>query len=198
MNIRFIKIAKYGSGVPVCSKYQFYCQSTMRLIDPDIDLPISYQYTHRRESFGLVYASPMKRSMSSAKYLGERVIALDQLAEIIFDLGSLLTSDEYLIYGSKLVRERFANAFIRDELIESRKQIISRAHYLIKYLSKKNEDEAVCVSHSFFMKVVEAEYRGSDLLRHPELIEQFIVPNDKTYQFGDGFIINVQSMRGDL
>lgn len=198
MKTQFIKVAQYGTQIPVDQKYQFYCMSSTQQDDPDVDVPISYQSTYKQNSYELIYSSPMRRALSSAKYLGKRVIVLEQLAEIRFDLKKLVTQEEYLEYGSRLVRERFVEAFIHDDLLESRNQVITRVNKLTRYLYKVGENEVVCVSHSFIMKVVEARLKGLNLLRFPELIARFLNFNQRTYEFGGGFIINVQSTRGEL
>lgn len=192
MKISFIKIAQYGSAVPITRKYTFYAQATKQVSDPDIDLPISYHPRYQRGQYMTVFSSPLRRGLSSASYLAQHVVALDQLREVRFDLTQLVTKQEYMLYGSNLVRGRFVKAFIADTLLEKRQMIIGRVRKLLLYLYSLHTNEIVCVSHSFFMKIIEAHTKGCDLLQYPEKIADFIQPNTKTYPFGEGFVYTLQ------
>lgn len=198
MRIKIVKIASYGSNILKLNKYDFYTRSSRQEIDPGVDTPISYELQYKKHSYKKAYCSELERAIASARYLSKKVVGIKELNEIKFDLKKLLSREEYMKYGSKLVRERFVNAFIEDNLLEPRKSVMTRVDKLIDRFSKSIDDEFVCVSHSFFMKVLEASIDGCDLSRSPELIRGYIDVDQKTYKFGEGFIINVQSTRGEI
>ncbi len=196
MKIRFIKVAKYGTKISVDQKYQYYCRSSTQQADPDVELPISYVSQYHLGQYQSIYSSPLRRAISSAKYLSSDVVVKGELREVRFDLAKLVTPGEYIKYGSSLVRDRFVQAFIQDKLMEPRKEIIDRVKILMAYLRQSKSIDTICVSHSFLMKIIEAYIARVDLLHDPTRLAEFITPMTKTYPYGGGFIIRVQSTRG--
>ena len=135
--------------------------------------------------------STSKRTIQTAQYFGFMSIkTIPILNEIKFDLGKLLTEKEFNKYGSSLVRTRFIEAFISNDLNEKRQNIQNRINLLIDYI--KNNEFTTYFSHSFFMKILQAYIESKyQLFESPEILYHFIDANKPTYEYGKGFVIKL-------
>lgn len=189
MKIMLVKTPRYGSKIKPSDKYDFYCQSTAGLIDPGLDIPIyadSQLVVGKKPS--VIYSSPLKRAVQYAKQLGEVVIITEDLKEVGFELSTMVSRSEYEELGSKIVRQRFLERFMENKLGEPRTQIIERANRLIYLMRQRGEENVLCVSHSFMMKIMEARLDGYDLNIRPQGLAKYLLPSQRTYPFGGGFI----------
>ena len=184
MKVRLIKIARYGSEIGLSDKYNYYCKSTSGQVDPDVDYPISYRDKYTEGEHSVIASSPLLRAQSSAGYLSKKIIVIDELREVKFELSKLVTKREYMRFGSDIVRERFVQAFIEDKLGEKRKNIMRRIETLKKRLQG---NDVVAVSHSFVMKIAQAHHEGCDLVKCPEQLLNYINPDQRTFSYGEGF-----------
>lgn len=193
--IYFRKILKYNPTFGnQFSKYEGYSQITLQQTDPSIEIkqtdslevltPISFP----------VFASSLKRGQDTArKYFDEnKIVCLEELREIKFDLAKLLTNEEYLAQGSNLVRQRFIEAFIKDDLREKRSQIEDRIKFLMEKFSRLDEGNYLAISHSFFMKIFEIYTQNNNLFSNPKIFKKYFDPNKKTFEFGEGFEFKIR------
>lgn len=191
--IHFRKVLAYdptlNSSYP---KYVGYRQITLQKVNPpilpdqhgELDIPKNLTFP--------VFASSLQRGIDTAeKYFDKaNILCIDELREVKFDLGSLLTQVEYQEYGSNLVRERFVNAFIDDELAEKRFEIKLRIDKIIEKFSQQ-EGNWLLISHSFYMKIVQCYIQNKNLFETPILLKDYIVPEVRTFDFGKGFDITL-------
>jgi broad specificity phosphatase PhoE len=133
--------------------------------------------------------SPLKRALSTAQTLGDQPQVCEDLCEVRFDLSKLVTREEFEKMGSELVRERFVEGFIQDTLSEKRKEILSRAERILDTI-RNSAEPLVMVSHSFFMKIIQAHCESKNLEEDPTIIREYILRKEKTYEFGHGFVVN--------
>lgn len=61
-------------------------------------------------------------------------MVLDQLDEVRFNLRDLVSEEEFEKYGSQIVRQRFLEFFITDNLDESREELKQRVVEIFAYL----------------------------------------------------------------
>jgi broad specificity phosphatase PhoE len=165
------------------SKYVGYALIAKKKLDPSIEDGEAF-----KKNFDTVFCSSLKRGIQSAKrYSNTKIEKLSLLDEISFDLTQLLSKEEYKRFGSNLVRQRFVEAFVTDNLDESRKSLKSRIKILIKKLEELPEGDYLLVSHSFFMKIVEVFLKEDSLFDNPDLVRKHFNTDNKTYEFGSGF-----------
>lgn len=143
-----------------------------------------------------IFCSSLKRGQETAKLVSkqldiEKIEKSDLLTEIMFDLKKLLTKEEFEKFGSDLVRKRFMESFIEDQLTESRKHIRQRIDKILNKIKKLNEDNYLLISHSFFMKIVQIYQKDNRLFDQPGLLGVYFDPNEKTFNFGEGFEFNL-------
>lgn len=196
MRVEVIKIGQYDPGQNGrYSRYEGYCLSTKE----EIDLPITGEahgvFKDRHPITSAILHSTLLRAIQTVECLPKtpevKLIPLPQLREIPFKLENLVSEEEFEREKSKLVRARFVEAFILNNLMQSREQIRGNIYYVIGVLKGLKGNEAVIVSHSFFMKILETFVNGIDVFGNPENIRQVIDPNTKIYEFGKGFFFEI-------
>ena len=137
----------------------------------------------------VVYCSPALRAIQTARVLAPkaRMVIEEDLREIGFDLGELLSKTEYEKQGSNLVRKRFIEAFVEDNLGESRRQIGKRIERVLGKISRLDEEKILVVSHSFLLKVVESLLKEETIFSNPHLLDSLFNYQKRTFCPGEGF-----------
>ena len=188
MNTIVIKTSKYS---PIMKRnqslYEGYCNSTLQMSDPPATQPIVLPVEILKHKFEKILCSPLCRAQQTAKKLGKNIVVIPELKEVVFDLSQLVTPEEFAEQGSVIVRKRFVAAFIADTLTESRQQLQERIHGVMRILTLHKSGNNIAVSHSFFMKILEAELKGLQPFHKPSVIKKLITPQKRTYSFGSGF-----------
>lgn len=172
------------------SVYQGYCLITLQTKSPGIEEELEIKILDKLEN--IIFSSPLKRARETSrsiakKYKSQKIIVLEELKEVMFDLKSLLTEEEYLKEGSNLVRKRFIESFIKDQLVEKRAEIKSRVDSARDILSKYPVGNYLLISHSFFMKILQIYLKNNKLFDHPEILSKEFDYKLKTFEFGEGF-----------
>jgi broad specificity phosphatase PhoE len=172
------------------TKYEGYSFITRQKLSPGISSSLELSLPSKINA--PVYCSTLNRAVMTAKIISKKheinkVQKLSELNEVLFDLKSLLTNGEYEKYGSDLVRQRFTEAFIKNELLESRQSIKARMVRLLSKLEKLPDGNYLLMSHSFFMKLLQIFLKHNDLFDNPKLLEDNFDYRKKTFNFGEGF-----------
>lgn len=108
------------------------------------------------------------------------------LREIKFDISNMFTEKEYRKKGSDVVRERFLDFFVTDNLVETRKEIQSRVNILDKLILLENKDMLI-ISHTFFIKIYLIYKARPELFDNPEVIKEYINPQKRIMNFCETF-----------
>lgn len=161
------------------SRYEGFLKISVKDFDPEI-LP-GQKLLGRKKTNS--FCSTALRSRQSVVNGTE----LNILDEIRFNLGNLLTRDEYGAGGSNLVRERFLLFFEKDLLDESRINVQDRLNKLLRFIEDLPNGKYLFVSHSFVMKIFETYLKEPGLFEKPEKLRGYLNPQNKTYNFGEGF-----------
>lgn len=139
----------------------------------------------------LILSSPLKRAVQTANFFSKQkntpMIIMDDLREVQFDLKNLVSEVEFNKHGSNLVRQRFINSFIEDDLIDSRQQLQNRLNKTLDFIKKCERDKILIVSHSFLLKILETYLNDSFLFERPKIIKSYFDTTQKTYEFGEGY-----------
>lgn len=191
--LRFIKTLAYPLIPSTGSVFEYLDGVTQQRIDPPSLRP--KQLTCPEP---MVFFSPRRRVVEC---LADRTPAQQQmrveLCEIPFSLSALGTYREWEQGRSAFVRQKFVQAFIQDRLPVSRADI---EHELRCILSDaKPFPDIALVSHSFRMKIFQAFIEtDGQLFRMPELLAHWIHPHQKTFEFGEGFSVEMEKILGLL
>lgn len=190
--IKFIKTLKYETKPKNRDIFDYLCDLSLQKIDP----PSTAGKFIRLESSFILH-SPLRRvkeTVLTSKY--QQSYALNELREIPFDLAKLCSRQEWNDFGSKIVRARFTEAFIKDELELSREQVVLECEKVFNYCLSQDVKFLEVVSHSFRLKIIEAyiDTKG-ELAFKPELLANYISSGHKTYEFGQGFIVQREDLK---
>lgn len=144
-----------------------------------------------------IFCSPLRRGVQTAEIFGQvlnqgNIIEVEELKEVLFDLKSLVSENEFKEKGSTLVRQRFIDAFIQDQLLESRTRLKERAESLLQRIANLDGRTYLLISHSFFMKLLQIYLKNNNLFDQPELLQKYFDVTKKTFDHGDGFSFYVK------
>jgi broad specificity phosphatase PhoE len=172
------------------TKYKGYALITKQKLSPGISSTMKLLLPSKINV--PVYCSTLNRARQTATIISKsqkvnKIQKLPELNEILFSLESLLTGRDYEKYGSDLVRQRFIDAFIKDELMESRSSVKARMERLLSKLEKLPNGNYLLISHSFFMKLLQIFLKHNDLFDNPKLLRDNFDYRKKTFNFGEGF-----------
>jgi hypothetical protein len=175
-----IKILPYNLTPTGVETFQFLTDLTAQRVDP----PSLHPGELRLEA-STIFTSPLRRATECiAVEQGKTIHPLHLLSEIPFELSDLCTEQEWNEYGSVIVRRRFKEKFIQDELGLSRQIMFGQIEDLIS-LDKALSGSVAYISHSFRMKLIEAYIRShGKIVEQPTLIHEYIFDDQDTYAFG--------------
>jgi|SRR3989344_8656224 len=177
------KIAKYILDFPGMSRYESYDLIARQKYSPQIDGGRKSDKVYDR-----IFASDLRRGKETARlYRSSGIEFLPELREVKFSLKNLMTKKEYEVHGSDLVRQRFVEAYVDNDLAEKRQNIKDRVVSVLKRLKRLPEGEYLLVSHSFFMKILEIYISKGDVFKKTDLLKKYLNPLKKTYNFQEGF-----------
>lgn len=171
------------------SKYDGYKLIALQKNSPNINKIINIEPI---ELNSLIFTSPLKRAEETAGSISKKlklnsIVIVKELSEVLFDLQNLVSKDEYEKFGSALVRKRFIEAFISDELEESRGKLEKRIKKLLKKIERLPDGNYLLISHSFFMKILQVYLKENKLFLEPEILRKEFNYRKKTFDFGKGF-----------
>ncbi|RJR28212.1 hypothetical protein C4564_05930 [Candidatus Microgenomates bacterium] len=188
--IYFRKILEYDPTFEgKYDEYDGYSKITLQKLDPEIIVNQHYKLDLPKNVSQPIFCSPLTRAKQTAQkhFKLDGIEVLEDLQEIKFDMHKLLSKQEYKIEKSNLVRKRFIEAFINDELSESSQTIQRRLDSVLSKVSHLEPGNYLVISHSFFLKILQCYLAEKDLFKKPALLKVRFNPNKKTFDFGSGF-----------
>jgi hypothetical protein len=168
-----LKVAPYGlRGMQ--KDFTYYSDLAAQKISPPL---LEGAQTHIIKSINgkimrvdVLLCSPQERAIQTARILkenffrGTEITVDNNLNEIPFSLGNIAPSS----YSSTEARKTFLSDFMSDSLLESRDQIKRRVKRVLRV---RKGIRVLMVTHTFFMKVVEAFAKYPDLFENPEKLK---------------------------
>lgn len=174
-------------------EYDGYSEITLQKLDPEIIKNQTYKLDLPTSISLPIFCSPLKRARQTAQkhFETNEIETLADLLEIKFDMHRFLSKQEYKEEKSDLVRERFIEAFVDDELSESRQAIQKRLDSVLGKIRQLESGNYLLISHSFFLKLLHCYLVEKNLFNNPALLKKHFNPNKKTFDFGSGFEIEL-------
>lgn len=194
--IYMVKTGPYNPVREGMSKYQSYDTITTQQFSPGITGQKDVVNQLNIELFsgaGVIMCSTLRRCYETAQIITELLgvgvaTPTELLNEVKFSMYSLATEEEYQREGSNIIRARFIDHFIADTLLETRKQLFGRVQGLFNIIRESYYGKCVvCVSHSFFMKLLSTYLKDRRLFEKPEILREYFDPTKKTFQFCESF-----------
>lgn len=188
MKILFKKTYSYQSSPAHGDAFEYVSKLALQKNNPLPHKQNSVLFKQKK-----VFHSPLRRvEKSLAETTESHYIRDEKLKEVIFDIKKMCTREEYEESKSKIIRRKFKEFFIKDQLPQKRKELFSEIEAVLKKIRKTHENEVVVLSHSFKLKLFEAYIKtNGEIKKKPELIHKFIHDNKKTFEFGKGFTIEI-------
>lgn len=182
--VYFRKTVSYDLGKDRPDVFQYLQKVGMQTIDPKPQHIFSAPIEH-----SVIFHSTLSRvSDSFPKDKNDTLFAFNELREILFDLQILCTQEEFEREGSSIVRKRFKEFFIADNLPQKRAELFSEIKKMLNEIQTSSNDTILVVSHSFRLKLIESYVKtNGDIEKNPALIHDYIYDDKKTYDFEQGF-----------
>ncbi|MEI8361097.1 MAG: hypothetical protein WCG01_03140 [bacterium] len=142
------------------------------------------------KSFSKIFCSDLRRTTQTYGYLEandflakKHSVVFDELfREVRFDITQLCSPGEYANGGSSVVRAKFVEAFICDDLLESRAEIKQRFKRL-DALNYQSTENILIISHTFFLKLYIIYRAQKDLFEYPDKLKDLLNPNERIMSF---------------
>lgn len=200
--IRFIRHSNLSRAYSDYNRLSFKEVSDLAThrVSPDIN-PETKQLLEEKlpmefaEKIDLIICSQMLRTIQTAEVVLEAIgrdVEIEKnanLDEIHFDPAELTTEEKYKERGLDEIRmSLFENMQIGDRT-ESVKQVLERIVFLEKQLREKDEQVILCITHSFFMRLLRLYFIEG--IRDPDelTVSRLMVTKDDTYF--EGFDVNL-------
>src|SRR3989344_5625883 len=187
--VQFVKILEYELNPSNEDVFAYLCRLTKQAIDPP-----SKAMDRLELSADVILYSPLRRARECLKKNSKvEYRSMRQLREVPFDLEKICSKEGWVREGEVIVRRNFKKAFVEDSLLISREELFQEIKQVISLCRELSRLQSVAVvSHSFRLKFIEASFKTKgELEKRPELIEDYILDNEKTYEFGEGFLYDV-------
>ena len=135
-------------------------------IDPDIHPDgmrmVSERFTSEHlQAFDMILCAPSRRARQTAeliKHLSQKNLEIkqtDTLKEIYFDLAALTNEEQFAQNGLQEVRSALYRGVVQKESgAESLEKLLRRTDTLLEILEQIQYKTILCVTHSFFMRVL--------------------------------------------
>jgi len=111
------------------------------------------------------------------------------------------TSSEikYFNVNIRLARKRFIEAFVKNQLTESKESVINRIQDLLQVLKElaKDNKQILCISHGFFIRIMQLIHADINILNKPLELVKLFNPNTKGCGSGEGFEIDLETINNE-
>lgn len=198
-HIKFIRHNRLSAPYDDYSRLTFeeICDLATHKIDPPIQRvtqsTIATQLAEIRPTVILCSDSirAIQTAAAIAKYIGKqtRVIQSQNLREIYFDPSKLLTKEEYGKAGMQAIRSALFIGMTTGHGAESVEKIFARIEGLKKDIDNVKDENILCVTHSFYMRVLRLYFL--EKITVPEKLTSDLLTRTVDHTYLDGFQFNI-------
>lgn len=160
-----------------------------------------HQFSFDPLAIAAIIAAPHGQTLDTAKLLVEQRIVPDALiletrnaAGVRFTMESLISKEEFVSrpYGEAIAEARraFVEKLFANELEESFDSVAARIEGLLGEL-RAHSGEVLCISHGFYMKLLEIYVREPDAFSTLEGLLRAFAPENRPYEPLGGFDIDI-------
>lgn len=200
--VYFIRHAKSTSLYLNYDKFPFkeFCRLAKGELDqglnPESRTQILEKLKAENRQYDVVFYSPTRRSKQTAEIIKEntnndlRITKNLDLKEIYFDPCFLITDDEFRARGMPVIRESLYNFMMQGkEGVESVSDVYLRIKRLEKNLTDCPYQSILCITHSFFMRVLFQYFLNNK--KCPKEISAEVLIKTIDYNYLDGFVFKL-------
>lgn len=145
------------------------------------------------KSYDFILCSKSKRTEQTAKFILKlrnkplKFKKSDNLSEIFFDPAIFTSEDEFIKHGLSVIRKSLFHGMKSKIGAESLDEVLTRAQRLKDELIKLPYDNILCVTHSFYMRVLRIFFL--DNLTNSHDISELKLMNTIDHNYLEGFEI---------
>lgn len=188
-----LRPAPYSYFVPGYDLYDGFDQVAKGSYNPLIE-PVTKDMQEMIRSISgykpLVLSAPDNRSHQTAQLFSRRVEVLYMLREIEFEMSQVISRESFYALAQNdrvnSARQAFFRSLCNDRLSESFSQVMRRAQLVLTQIMEESTS-AVYISHSFFMKCIEALLDNPKCIDSPDLLLKYYSGDVPAYKFLEGF-----------
>lgn len=199
----FIRHAKSTSFYPSYDKFPFeeFCRLAKGELDqglnPESRTQILAKLKAENRQYDVIFYSPTRRAKQTAEIIKEntnnndlKIIENLNLKEIYFDPHFFTTADEFRARGMPIIRESLYNFMMQEkERVESVSDVYSRIKHLENNLKDCPYQSILCITHSFFMRVLPHYFLKNK--KSPKEISAEVLIKTIDYNYLDGFVFKL-------
>jgi len=147
--------------------------------------------TKELKSFDFILCSQSRRTRQTAKLICKlsgkhlEVKETDNLSEIFFDPAVLTSKNEFTQHGLAVIRKSLFHGMKNKTGAESLDEVLNRAQKLKNELMKSPHDNILCITHSFYMRVLRLFFL--DRLTTSRMISELKLMNTIDHNYLEGF-----------
>lgn len=192
--ITFLRSSEYKVIAEGKSLYKSFDLMAQEVFDPDLITKLSDKSTKNNVK---VLCSPSLRTQQSGRKLRSDIIVDNLLREIKFSMDEILSENAFrklpVHERVDVTRKLFFQKFVDDQVFEPFNSVRLRILELVQKLLDYDQ-ETVCISHSFFMKVFEVACDHPEILDMPTKLLKYYDGSYKAYGYDEGFVVVRQQL----
>ena len=150
-------------------------------------------------SIDLVFCSPTKRSIKTAKFITSKPQVFHELYEVFYSMNNFINEVEFFDADKKpnvqKARTGFVQGLINNRLQESYGQAIRRVEDILKILEQVTDGKVVVVTHGFFLKIIEAYIKDKSIKNNPRRLLKYFDGKKETFKFCEGFVVDYKNKK---
>ena len=167
-------------------------------IHPDSRRMIAERFTcEELQTFDMILCAPSRRACQTAemiKHQSQRDLEIrqtDTLKEIFFDLEALTCEEQFAQNGLQEIRSALCSGLVQKASgAESLEKLLRRTGTLLEILEQLPYANVLCVTHSFFMRVLRLYFLENRTCSQDITVHQLMNALDHTYL--DGFALTLK------
>ena len=177
--IIFITSGKINYKFPNLSLYESIRETAMGNIFPKLDGKI---VDKPKIIFDQLICASSNQCMETAKYYDDKIIIVDELLPLKFDLEKIITKNEFKSLGNNAfneLRQRYLKAFFENKLLEDNQEIVKRFSKTVEMTP--NNSITLAISHAYLIKQFEAYFKlGDEMFANFEKLSEVFKPEKET------------------
>lgn len=178
-------------------------------LDPTIDkdrvneVVLSLKRLNSLKDLEVIYHASSQRAQDTAFCLKQfletrngrqiKIVRLDELAEIKFNLKQLVSLKQYQKGQMRVVRSALFRALVQGGSVEELKECYRRIKRLEQIILQNGNEKVLCITHGFFMRLLQLYFLLG--VKQPDEVSQEQLSNAINFSYGKGFSISYEGER---
>lgn len=197
--IYFIRSAPYKYQADGMTLYQSFNAVIKKEIQPKL-LPGGKEYLTSvvpQELFAVqsAYTSEDPRCIETAKFFASQIVVTPFLQDLNYEMENFMSEKDFQHEGKPNVtkaRMALIQALVEDRLQDSFGSLLHRITNVLDLLQADKATAIACVSHGFFIKLIEIYLRHPEIEHDPKSFLKYYTGSQEAFGFCEGFVVTVE------